>query len=120
MRALKFLSGLSVGLVVICGIWLAFIAVSGAFSGPPAALAKMKAFSGAEATRLGAARVEVQLGRDLVREDCRGACDDLRDDSGMVRALVVTDRAGKRLSSSRPEAFKSKWIEGPMGEAGHD
>jgi hypothetical protein len=67
--------------------------------------------AGAEATRLGAASVEVGLGDRRVREDCRGGCDDLIT-RGVVESLRLTDAGGGCVFCRASDVWSGRRVTG--------
>lgn len=107
----KFIGGFAVGLAGFCGLMLVSIAVSRlpgatAHSTPSAPLL----FSGAAASRLGGTRVKLDLWQDVIREDCRGVCDDLGDLTS-VRSVQITGADGKCILCRRVKPLGGQRIE---------
>lgn len=121
----KLLGGFATGLTGCCVLiavilfgssWLGVGSRNEAASGVvPVRLA------GRTASQLGGARVEVDLWGDVIREDCRGVCDDLSD-VGAVRAVRITDAAGRCVDCRRVKLLDSKAVETPplLTRGSHD
>lgn len=118
-RALGFAGGFLAGMLVVPTVLLAILLVLLLWpdsSSRPAAPFLLTT-AGADISRAGGSAVEVERFGDVVRQECRGACDDLRleDKNGELKAVRVLDDSRACITCRdvsqpyQPDAAARRW-----------